>query len=578
VLTSSPQDQSLPLSAEWSNERLDSWKEIAVFFRREVRTVQMWEKKEGLPIRRQQHNKLGSVFAFRRELERWWMGRSSVNPSANPKYVTQFEQVATTSLAGHPPVTVTGEAIISRRVLSLPFELIQPQPENISVRQSIACFGEGLRAELNVELGRMKLHPITLPTKALPSPGTTSASFLRTMTREFEVGFLLCGTISYSNGRVRIIVQLVLGTDSSCAWSERFECDLQSIQSQVPVAARIACAAAAHILRDNPGVLENGSSESRLALNAYGMGLHFWNQRSRKTLYKSVAYLQDAVELNPECALAYAALADAYVSLSYHHLMAPVQAGIKAHEAVCRAIELEPNSLQVRNAYINVLLNCQLNRAAAERECQALFAAGTSDARTLELFSIVLGATGQHRAAVSRALEAQRITPESHNTIIQLGQAYFYAQAHESARDCLLAGIAMKPQSMMNHAMLGRIEAMLGNWDRALAAFEHTAVLSDNSLLSRALMAYAYAGAGDTYEARLELDALEEFKHDACYPAYEIASAHTRLNQTDQAVENLTRARDLGDMKTIFIAQDPSLFKLRSLPAFQRIMDSQRMA
>ena len=46
-----------------SEDRLDSWKEIAVFFRREVRTVQMWEKKEGLPIRRQRHTRLGSVFA-----------------------------------------------------------------------------------------------------------------------------------------------------------------------------------------------------------------------------------------------------------------------------------------------------------------------------------------------------------------------------------------------------------------------------------------------------------------------------------------------------------------------------------
>jgi len=240
-------------------------------------------------------------------------------------------------------------------------------------------------------------------------------------------------------------------------------------------------------------------------------------------------------------------------------------------------MELEPNSLQVRNAHINVLLNCQLNRAAAQRECRALFTAGASDARTLELFSIVLGATGQHREAISRALEAQRIAPASpHNTIVQLGQAYFYAQAHQSARDCFLEAIRMKPQSTMNHAMLGRIEAMLGNWDQALAAFDQTAVLSDNSLLSRALLAYAHAGADDTYEARMELEALEECRHDACYPAYEIASAHTRLNQTDQAIENLQKARELGDMKTIFTGQDPSLMKLRPLPAFQRIVESHR--
>ena len=60
---------------ERSTERLDSWKEIAAFFRREVRTVQLWEKSEGLPVKRHHHVKIGSVYAYRRELESWWASR-----------------------------------------------------------------------------------------------------------------------------------------------------------------------------------------------------------------------------------------------------------------------------------------------------------------------------------------------------------------------------------------------------------------------------------------------------------------------------------------------------------------------
>ena len=65
-------------SAQWTRERLDSWKEVASFFRREVRTVQLWEKSEGLPVRRQYHKKLGSVYAYRQELEAWWIARSAM--------------------------------------------------------------------------------------------------------------------------------------------------------------------------------------------------------------------------------------------------------------------------------------------------------------------------------------------------------------------------------------------------------------------------------------------------------------------------------------------------------------------
>src|ERR1700736_5351927 len=63
---------SQQLNRSWSNaDRLDSWKEIANYLKREVRTVQLWEKKEGLPVHRHFHNSLGTVFAFRSEIEEW---------------------------------------------------------------------------------------------------------------------------------------------------------------------------------------------------------------------------------------------------------------------------------------------------------------------------------------------------------------------------------------------------------------------------------------------------------------------------------------------------------------------------
>ncbi|HEY6392666.1 MAG TPA: hypothetical protein VIX89_15410, partial [Bryobacteraceae bacterium] len=59
-------------------DRLDSWKEIAAYLGREVRTVQGWEKNEALPIHRHQHARLGSVYAFKPELDAWREGRKGV--------------------------------------------------------------------------------------------------------------------------------------------------------------------------------------------------------------------------------------------------------------------------------------------------------------------------------------------------------------------------------------------------------------------------------------------------------------------------------------------------------------------
>jgi tetratricopeptide (TPR) repeat protein len=69
-----------------AGDRLDSWKEIAAHLNRDVSTVQRWEKHEGMPIHRHLHNKLGSVYAFRTELDTWWQNRLSQATDSNPTW------------------------------------------------------------------------------------------------------------------------------------------------------------------------------------------------------------------------------------------------------------------------------------------------------------------------------------------------------------------------------------------------------------------------------------------------------------------------------------------------------------
>jgi len=73
---------AFPAPGRAATGRLDSWKEIATYLNRGTRTVQRWEREEGLPVRRLKHAKLGSVYAFRSELDGWWYSRGAALPSA----------------------------------------------------------------------------------------------------------------------------------------------------------------------------------------------------------------------------------------------------------------------------------------------------------------------------------------------------------------------------------------------------------------------------------------------------------------------------------------------------------------
>jgi hypothetical protein len=70
-------DHSPKQEPRQNDVRFDSWKEIATFLGRDVRTVQRWERYEGLPIRRLLHVKRGTVFAWKSELQAWLDARST---------------------------------------------------------------------------------------------------------------------------------------------------------------------------------------------------------------------------------------------------------------------------------------------------------------------------------------------------------------------------------------------------------------------------------------------------------------------------------------------------------------------
>lgn len=98
-----PMKTSARLEAGPDRDRVDSWKEIAVYLRREVRTVQRWERREGLPVHRHRHFKGNSVCAFKHEIDAWqhsrrWTASKSVLKEECAKRAA--ESVNLTFLAG----------------------------------------------------------------------------------------------------------------------------------------------------------------------------------------------------------------------------------------------------------------------------------------------------------------------------------------------------------------------------------------------------------------------------------------------------------------------------------------------
>jgi Tol biopolymer transport system component len=107
-------------------DRLDSWKKIAVYLKRDVSTVQRWERREGMPVHRHLHDKQGSVFAYRSELDEWWGSRRlqlTRAPPAAQQAPTDVSFTAAEAVLSSSPCPVRSRSY-GRRAAALAFALL----------------------------------------------------------------------------------------------------------------------------------------------------------------------------------------------------------------------------------------------------------------------------------------------------------------------------------------------------------------------------------------------------------------------------------------------------------------------
>ncbi len=218
-----PEDQS-------STDRLDSWKEIAAHLGREVRTVQGWEKNEGLPVHRHQHAKQGSVYSFKSELDAWRAARKG-GPESSPAppkvWMDRWRPIA--AIALFVIVVITGSLLWKNRgaaseqissVVVLPFADFSPQHDQ-------EYFSDGLTEEIIDALSRVPNLRVVARTSAFAFKG--KANDVRQIGKQLDVGAVLEGSVRKDGSRLRVTAQLNRVSDGTHIWSQKYDRELRDV-------------------------------------------------------------------------------------------------------------------------------------------------------------------------------------------------------------------------------------------------------------------------------------------------------------------------------------------------------------
>ena len=214
-------------------ERLESWKKIAAYLRRDVRTVQRWEETNGLPVHRHQRAQRPIPYAYTKELDEWWTRHSvGVDPAPNPRRrPLVIASVASLALIAGAYVLFEipgrGTGIPAMSVAVLPFVDLSEGMVNEE-------FADGMTEEI---IGRLNKIP------GLRVPAPTSTFFYKNkqvpvadIGRSLRVAYVVDGSVRRSGEHVRVAARLIRAATNDVVWSESYDRtwnDMLAIQGDI---------------------------------------------------------------------------------------------------------------------------------------------------------------------------------------------------------------------------------------------------------------------------------------------------------------------------------------------------------
>jgi tetratricopeptide (TPR) repeat protein/TolB-like protein len=550
-----PSSKPQPSNGFWTGtDRLDSWKEIATYLRREVRTVQLWEKREGLPVHRHFHQSQGRVYALRAEIESWkrQVSRTSVDLEKYADAPSKPDEQITICVLPLKKATVNVE---QRRLC-----------DDI-VLKTIAALKESNPGQLCV------VSPIS-------PEQNVQKDFRIAISDEQVIDYLLRWSIQDDGDGLVLNVALLFASTEIVAWSHAYHFlsnDLRELPTHVAdqivqclwlkvFSSSKAASAVAH------------RQEKRASHEAYLKGRYFWNQRSEEGLRKAIRYFESAINQDPEFALPYSGLADSLTLLSFYEIVSPSEVMPSARRAAQKAIELDPNLAEAHASLADVLLHFDRDWPAADREYRRSIQCNPGYALSYHWYANLLAARGQHEAAHMAIMNALEINPVSIITLVWAGVTSHLAHQFDEAIRHYQSALELDPNFIWAHMYMAQALEQQGNFKEALREFETTIQLTGGNNCVKAMKAHAHAVAGDKSSARGILKELESAPSRQCMPSYDIAATYAALGESHQVVAWLNRACDERNMKLFTLTQDPRFDPLRRCSEFNAIVQQMGLA
>ena len=390
---------------------------------------------------------------------------------------------------------------------------------------------------------------------------------------ELNVDAILTGRITTIGDDLSIRAELISTVDNSVIWGESFTRKLADLERfQTDIARSISDKLRLKISSANKTRLEKTQTTDPEAYRLYLHGRYHLNKFTDEGFFKGRDYFQQAIDKDPDYALAYAGLSEAYNRLCGYNAMPSNECFPKARIAAEKALELDDGLADAHATLASTKHFYDWDFPGAEKAFRRAIEIDPNNSQAHQLFSYHLTSMMRFEESMAEMRRAHELDPFSVEKTIGIAEILYFQKRNEEALAAANKALELDRNAGFVQWMIGNIYLNKGMLNEAIAQYEKSIPLSGDSPDERASLAYAYALAGREADARRILDDLKQRSKRQFISPCVLAIVHAGLGEKDEAFEWLERAYSSRDFMLTLLKIEPTYDLLRDDPRYADLM------
>ena len=362
--------------------------------------------------------------------------------------------------------------------------------------------------------------------------------------RELKVSAVVTGRVMQRGDSLLVSAELTDVRSNRNLWSEQYDRKLaDALSVQREIAGEISSHLREHLTSAQKTKLSDRGTSDSEAYQLYLKGRHYWDKRNVEALNKSRDYFQEAIDKDPNYALAYLGLAEYYSVVADYAPIPSSETIPKSKTYAKKALSID-DSLAEAHGVLAASYDLDWDWAAGEREFQRTLELDPNNSRTHVLYGLHLDAVGKQEQALDHYLRGVELDPLNQNAIDNLAGEYVSSKRLEQGIEECKKNLEIDPNYSRAHNTLATAYLLTGKYEQFLEEWEKAANLSkdanDIAVAQAAKREYPKSGYRGALKSALALQQ-EQAKRIYVDPAW-IAGQYALLGEKDLAFVWLEKA------------------------------------